>query len=68
MTRTLVTTHRDYKYNDFPGYELPEWPEKRALAAEIRTAVEPAGTKVIGLTTGMFLGWLFAPNCKPRPS
>ncbi|TBU38960.1 hypothetical protein BD309DRAFT_873284, partial [Dichomitus squalens] len=46
----------DYRTNDFPGYEHPEWVKKRELAAATRPLLE-SKTKVIQLVTGIFHGW-----------
>ncbi|KAI0755213.1 hypothetical protein C8Q80DRAFT_1093731 [Daedaleopsis nitida] len=49
----------------FPGFEHPEWPDKRAAQAEVRTATQ-GRVKVVALITGVFMSWLFDPT-EPFP-
>ncbi len=57
----------DYRFNEFDGYEHPEWPRKRVITAETKAALEGTQTKLILLVTGIFLGWLLTPGCKRVP-
>ena len=59
---THKSCHSDYRYNEFDGYEHPEWPAKRVITADTKAALEGTQTKLILLVTGMFLGWLSAPG------
>ena len=59
---THTSCHSDYRYNEFDGYEHPEWPAKRVITADTKAALEGTQTKLILLVTGMFLGWLSAPG------
>ncbi|KAI0755191.1 hypothetical protein C8Q80DRAFT_417048 [Daedaleopsis nitida] len=51
----------DTRTVDFPGFEHPEWPGKRAVDVEIR-ALTQGKVKVISLITGIFMPWMLSPN------
>ncbi|TFK80642.1 hypothetical protein K466DRAFT_558868 [Polyporus arcularius HHB13444] len=52
----------DYRFNEFDGYEHPEWPRKRVITADTKAALEGSQTKLVLLVTGIFLNWLFQPG------
>ncbi|KAI0690293.1 hypothetical protein C8T65DRAFT_745886 [Cerioporus squamosus] len=52
----------DYRFNEFDGYEHPEWPRKRVITADTKAALKGTQTKLVQLVVGMFLGWLFTPG------
>lgn len=55
--------YSDYRFNEFDGYEHPVWPAKRVITADTKAALTGTQTKIILLATGVFLEWLFAPDC-----
>ncbi|KAI0717976.1 hypothetical protein C8T65DRAFT_99221 [Cerioporus squamosus] len=48
----------DYRVVDFPGFEMAEWPMKRALIEDTRAQAGDK-LKVISLMNGAFMSWAF---------
>ncbi|TFK86749.1 NAD(P)-binding protein [Polyporus arcularius HHB13444] len=51
----------DYRFVDFPGFEMAEWPMKRAVGEETR-ALADGKLKIISLMNGAFTSWVFRPD------
>ncbi|KAH9857542.1 NAD-P-binding protein [Lenzites betulinus] len=49
----------DYRFDDFPGYEHPEWIRRKKVAVEARELLK--GKKVIALFSSVFLELIFSP-------
>ncbi len=51
----------DYRFVDFPGFEMGEWPMKRAVEEET-PALADGKLKIISLMNGAFTSWVFRPD------
>ncbi|KAI0831640.1 NAD-P-binding protein [Trametes gibbosa] len=52
-----VSVFGDYRFDDFPGYEHPEWLRRKNVAVEARELLK--GKKVIALFSSVFLELVF---------